>query len=409
MGTPIRTLFAAAVTTAALATASTGPATATAAAPAPHLNTAGVAAATAVAPAPHLNTAGVAAATAFAPAPRPNTAGLAAADRGAAQPEAVPSTPAPPTPTNGQAPFPPADFRVTGITPTSVTLSWTASHPGSSPVDSYAVNYHQAFNDLYWSQSVGNVTTVTITASIRPAHQYSFYVLARGADGRISTSPPAVVVVTPAGTTGDTTPPSAPTGLRIAGVTADGFALDWEPSTDNTAVAGYDVYFFDGWFTSTIVGTTTATEFAAPLTSGGTSLRAYYVRARDAAGNVSIASNPVTPTVTTPTPPPARTCRVTYTTTAEWPGGFAAEVTITNTGPAAVDGWTLAFPTGGDQRVASSWNATFAQSGRNVTVTAARWNTRIASGGSVTAGLLGRWTTSNAAPTAFTLNSAPCD
>jgi hypothetical protein len=362
MGTPIRALLAAAVTTAALATASTGPATAT-----------------------------------------------ADADRGAAQPQAVPSTPAPPTPTNGQAPSPPADFRVTGITPTSVTLSWTASDPGSSPVDSYAVNYHQAFNDLYWSQSVGNVTTVTITANIRPAHQYSFYVLARGADGRISTSPPAVVVVTPAGTTGDTTPPSAPTGLRIAAVTSHGFALDWEPSTDNTAVAGYDVYFFDGWFTSTIVGTTTATEFTAPLTSGGTSLRAYYVRARDAAGNVSIASNTVAPTVTTATPPPARTCRVTYTTTAEWSGGFAAQVTITNTGPATIDGWTLAFPTGGDQRVASSWNATFAQSGRNVTVTAARWNTRIAPGDSVTAGLLGRWTTSNAAPPAFTLNGAPCD
>ena len=400
MGTPIRTLFAAAVTAAALATASTGPATATAAAP--HPNTAGLAATTVAA---HPNTAVPAAAA------RSGPANPAAADQApaAAQPQAVPSTPAPPTPTNGRAPAPPTDFRVTGITPSSVTLSWTASEPGSSPVDSYAVNYNQAFNDLYWSQTVGNVTTVTITASIRPAHQYSFYVLARGADGRISTSPPAVVVVTPAGTTGDTTPPSTPSGLRIAGVTSDGVALDWEPSTDNAAVAGYDVSFFDGWFTSTIVGTTTATEFTAPLPTGGTSLRAYYVRARDAAGNVSIASNTVAPVVTTPTPPPARTCRVAYTTTAEWPGGFAAEVTITNTGPAAVDGWTLAFPTAGDQRVASSWNATFAQSGRNITLTAARWNTRIAPGGSVTAGLLGRWTTSNAAPRAFTLNGAPCD
>ena len=75
----------------------------------------------------------------------------------------------------------------------------------------------------------------------------------------------------------------------------------------------------------------------------------------------------------------------------------------------AVDGWTLTFPTGGDQRVSSAWNATVTQTGSDVTLTAAHWNSRIASGAGVTAGILGRWDTSDAAPPSFSLNGAPCD
>jgi hypothetical protein len=329
-----------------------------------------------------------------------------------ANPLAVPpSTPAPPPPTTDRPPSPPTNFTVSGVTPTSVTLSWTASTPGSSPVDSYAVNHTQAFNDIHWSQQVGNVTTVTITSNIRPINQYTFWVLARGTDGRISTSPPAVTAMTPAGTTGDTAPPTAPTDLRLTGTTSAGSALAWNPSADDTGVTGYNVYFFDGWYSSTLVGTTTATAFVAPPGSSGTGLSAYYVRAKDAAGNLSIASNTVRPgTTPTPTTPlPVRTCRVAYDITSEWPGGFVAELTITNTAPTAVDGWTLTFPTGGDQRLTSAWNATLTQTATDVTLTAARWNTRIPPGAGVTVGLLGRWTTSNAPPAAFTLNGHPCD
>ncbi|WP_250029497.1 cellulose binding domain-containing protein [Paractinoplanes maris] len=319
------------------------------------------------------------------------------------------STPAPPGPT-GQPPSAPTNFRVTAVTPASITLSWTAASPGSNPIDSYRINYTQAFNDIYWSQPVGNVTTVTLNSNIRPTTQYSFSVSARDTAGRLSLSPPPLVVVTPAGTTGDTTPPATPGNLRVTAVTPTGAALAWEPATDNTAVAGYNVYFFDGWYTSTLVGTTTGTEIVAPFGTSGLGLRYFYVRAKDAAGNLSIATNLVSvPNTTTPTLPPARTCEVAYRTTAEWTGGFVAEVTITNTGATAVDGWTLTFSTGGDQRVTSAWNATFAQTGSDVTLSAARWNARIAPGSSVTAGLIGRWTTSNAAPATFTVNGSPCD
>ncbi len=225
----------------------------------------------------------------------PAAALLAAALALIAGPAAAAPTPTPaPAPTS-TAPAPdgpaaPGDLRVGAITPTSVTLSWT---PSTGDIAGYTVNYHQAFNDVYWSQPYGNVTTVTITGSILPTRQYSFSVYARDTAGGTSLATPWITVVTPAATTGDTTPPSAPTGLQITEVTADGPALSWAPSTDDTAVTGYQVYFFDGWYTSTLVGTATGTTFVAPFRSSGMPLPSYYVRARDAAGKLSIASGTV--------------------------------------------------------------------------------------------------------------------
>jgi cellulase/cellobiase CelA1 len=311
------------------------------------------------------------------------------------------------------APGPPGDLRVTAITPTSVTLSWT---PAAGDVASYLVTNWPAFNDTGSAQPVGDVTTAIITSGIRPTTQYTFRVYARDAAGADSPSSAPVTVVTPAGTAGDTVPPSTPAGLRVTGSTPAGPALAWSPATDNVAVTGYDVYFFDGWFTSTKVGSTAGTSFTAPPMSGVSSSQGYYVRARDAAGNVSIATGtvsapptgPTTPPTTSP-PPPARTCRVEYRTTSQWAGGFVAQVTVTNTGAAPVVGWTLTFPFGGDQRVTSAWNATVAQSGADVTLTGVRWNRTIVPGGSVTAGLLGRWSAGDAAPVSAALNGAACD
>ncbi|WP_433294851.1 cellulose binding domain-containing protein [Actinoplanes sp. CA-030573] len=297
----------------------------------------------------------------------------------------------------------PGDLHVTAITPVSVTLSWTASEGATD----YQVNYTQAFNDVYWSQPVGNVTTATITGYISPGRQYSFRVSAKDASG-YSASSNTVTVVTPVSTTGDTTPPSAPGNLRITGTSPDGVPLAWDAAADDVGIAGYDVYFFDGWYTSTVVGSAAGTTFVAPFRSSSLGLPSYYVRARDAAGNVSIASNTVRGPVVTTTPPPPQLCTVAYKSTSEWPGGFVAEVTVTNQRTTAVDNWTLVLTAGGDQRVTSAWNATVQQAGATITLTGERWNRTIAAGGSVTAGMLGRWTASNARPTAAVLNGAAC-
>ena len=85
-----------------------------------------------------------------------------------------------------------------------------------------------------------------------------------------------------------------------------------------------------------------------------------------------------------------------------------ASVTVTDTGTAAISGWTLKFAFPGDQQITNAWSGTASQSGQNVTITNASYNASIAPGGSTSLGFQGTWNTSDAAPAAFTLNGATC-
>ncbi|WP_431878244.1 cellulose binding domain-containing protein [Micromonospora marina] len=354
--------------------------------------------------------------TALTAAPSPGAAypAVASAPGGAATPAAGPTgTATPPTSTPSTpstTPFPPSaptNLTATGVRTTSVTLTWTAATPGCCPVVGYDITYYQAFDDVVYGVSLGDVTTTTITGYIQPGRQYSFRVSARDGSGRRSPSTEALTVVTPVTDTGpDTTPPSAPQNLTVGEVTASTATLSWAPSADDAGVLGYDVYRFDGWFTSTRVATVPGTTYTAALPAPTPLRTLYYVRARDAAGNVSIASNTVT-LPTTSTPPPS-TCRVTYRNQSEWPGGFVAAVTVQNTGTAPVDGWIVTFSFPGDQHITTAWNATVGQTGAAVTARNADWNRVIAPNGSATFGFQGRWSASNAPPTGFSLNGAPC-
>ncbi|MCZ7424780.1 cellulose binding domain-containing protein [Micromonospora sp. WMMA1949] len=345
-----------------------------------------------------------------AAAPAPGGAAVPLADpTGTVTPTSTPRTPDPPSTT----PFPPSaptNLAATQVRTTSVTLTWTAATRGCCPVVGYDITYYQAFSDVIYSVSLGDVTTVTITNYIQPGQQYSFRVSARDGDGRRSPATDELKVVTPVTDTGpDTTPPSAPQNLTVSEVPGSAATLSWAPSTDNVGVLGYNIYRFDGWFTSTLVATVPGTTYTGPLPPSTPLRTLYYVRARDAAGNVSIASNTVAaPTTSTPPPPPPSTCRVTYRNQSEWPGGFVAAVTVQNTGTAPVDGWIVTFGFPGDQQVTNAWNATVGQTGATVTARNVDWNRVIAPDGSATFGFQGRWGASDAPPTAFSLNGAPC-
>ncbi|MCN9240606.1 glycoside hydrolase family 6 protein [Streptomyces sp. RY43-2] len=89
---------------------------------------------------------------------------------------------------------------------------------------------------------------------------------------------------------GDTTAPSAPSGLAVTGTTATSVSLKWTASTDNVGVTGYDVYRG-----STKVGSATSTSYADTGLTASTTY-SYTVKAKDAAGNTSAASNAVTAT-----------------------------------------------------------------------------------------------------------------
>ncbi|WP_329016382.1 cellulose binding domain-containing protein [Micromonospora rifamycinica] len=333
-----------------------------------------------------------------------------------AQATATPPGPTAPSTTPNTSPFPPGaptNVAASQVRTGSVTLTWTAATPGCCAIVGYDITYYMAFDDVVMSASVGNVTTTTISNYIGAGRQYSFRISARDSVGHRSVSSDALTVVTPVTDTGpDTTPPSAPQNLTIGDVTDSTATLSWSPSTDDVGVRGYNVYRFDGWFTSVVVATVPVTTYTVTLPTSTPLRNLFYVRARDAAGNVSIASNTVTaPTTSTPptppTPPPP-TCRVSYQNQSEWQGGFVAVVTVQNVAATPVDGWTLTFDVRGDQQITSAWNATVDQSGATVTASNVDWNRVLAANGSASFGMQGRWNASNAPPTGFVLNGRPC-
>ncbi|WTR19079.1 cellulose-binding domain-containing protein [Streptomyces sp. NBC_00138] len=102
-------------------------------------------------------------------------------------------------------------------------------------------------------------------------------------------------------------------------------------------------------------------------------------------------------------------CKVTYNPNS-WPGGFTADVTITNTGSTAVNGWTLGYTLPSGQTISNVWNANISPSSGAVKATNVSFNGQIpANGGTANFGYQGTWTGSTfSKPTSFTLNGATC-
>jgi len=90
----------------------------------------------------------------------------------------------------------------------------------------------------------------------------------------------------------DTTAPSAPTALAASGTTQTTTNLSWSASSDNVGVTAYDVYRG-----TTLLGTVTSTSYNVSGLSASTAYT-FLVKAKDAAGNISSASNTVNITTT---------------------------------------------------------------------------------------------------------------
>ncbi|MFK7060703.1 M4 family metallopeptidase [Flavobacterium oreochromis] len=92
------------------------------------------------------------------------------------------------------------------------------------------------------------------------------------------------------GGTSDTTAPTTPTNLVASGTTSTSTTLSWTASTDNVGVIGYNIY--NG--TTLLVSSATTSATVSNLTASTT--YNFTVKAKDAAGNLSAASNAVSVT-----------------------------------------------------------------------------------------------------------------
>ncbi|MBU2664109.1 cellulose binding domain-containing protein [Actinoplanes bogorensis] len=100
-------------------------------------------------------------------------------------------------------------------------------------------------------------------------------------------------------------------------------------------------------------------------------------------------------------------CRVGYAVSSSWPGGFGANVTITNLGD-PLSSWTLVWTYGNGQTVTQAWNTSLTQSGSTVTARNVSWNGALATNGTASFGFNGSASGTNSVPTAFTLNGTAC-
>ena len=150
------------------------------------------------------------------------------------------------------------------------------------------------------------------------------------------------------------------------------------------------------------IGSVTGLISGTPTTAGTSMVTLTVTESTGASGSATFSwtINPATP---------GGSCHVVYTKNSEWPGGFTAQVVITNTSTTAISSWSLMWTFPGDQKITSNFNGGFSQSVETVTLTNASYNGSIAPGGSITVGFQGSWNTSDASPTSFTLNGAACN
>ncbi|MFE9899181.1 cellulose binding domain-containing protein [Streptomyces achromogenes] len=108
----------------------------------------------------------------------------------------------------------------------------------------------------------------------------------------------------------------------------------------------------------------------------------------------------------TPTPGTAA-CQVTSTVNA-WNTGLTANLTVTNTGTTAIDGWSLAFTLPEGQTITSGWNADYSPASGRVTARNVSHNATIAPGASVDIGFQATHGGNTAGPGSYTLNGTAC-
>ncbi|MGA5304782.1 discoidin domain-containing protein [Nucisporomicrobium flavum] len=182
-----------------------------------------------------------------------------------------------------QAPSAPGGLAYSQPASGQIRLTWAAAN------DNVGVTGYEVYaNGSLRTTVAGNVLTYLDSQPDSATVQY--YVRARDAAGNASANSNTV---TRTGTSGDTVAPTTPGTLSYTQPATGQIRLDWGASSDNVGVTGYEVYA-NGSLKTTVAGTVLTYTDNQPASA----TVAYYVKARDAAGNVSAASNTVTRTGT---------------------------------------------------------------------------------------------------------------
>ncbi len=195
---------------------------------------------------------------------------------------------------DSQAPAAPTGLSASTTNATKVTLTWKAS------TDNTAVTGYIVKRD---GLAIATTTETTyVDASMAPGQSYVYTVAAYDAAGNNSSASSAVTISVPK--PADTQAPTAPSNTSASAVSPSQINLSWKASTDNIAVASYDVYRAIIGGNPAKIATVTSTGYGDTGLTENTNYT-YYVVAKDANGNTSAQSGEVaakTLEITKPTP-----------------------------------------------------------------------------------------------------------
>ena len=165
----------------------------------------------------------------------------------------------------------------------SINLSWAAS------TDNVGVTGYAIYRN---GTKIATTTSLAYSnTSVVQGKTYTYSVAAYDAAGNQSAQSAGQVMTFP-----DTTPPTVPTGLKLA-LAAKSIKLSWTASTDNVGVTGYAIYRY-----GTEIATTKTLAYSdTTVVQGMTYI--YSVAAYDAAGNQSAQSAAAVMTFPDTTPP----------------------------------------------------------------------------------------------------------
>ena len=180
------------------------------------------------------------------------------------------------TPADKAPPSTPSGFKSSSVSETEVNLVWTASS------DNVSV---RGYDILRNGVKIGTTSkTSYCNKNLTPSKSYTYTVRALDVSGNLSDSSAPLMVTTAK----DTQAPTAPGELKITAIKGSSVSLEWIASTDNSKIAGYQIYC-NGIVIATAAGTSRIVN--SPFNRGSDT---YSIKAYDIAGNLSANSNTVT-------------------------------------------------------------------------------------------------------------------
>ncbi len=176
---------------------------------------------------------------------------------------------------DSQPPSQPANLKIVLKTDTAITLAWDVSD------DNIGVTEYEVFNDS--TMITTSTTNSCAINNLSPSTTYNFTVKAKDAAGNISNASNLISATTDIAA--DTSSPTLPSNLTIVSKTATSVTLQWNASTDNIGVTEYQILNNSDIIATSTTNSATINGLTPSITYNLT------VKAKDAAGNTSEASN----------------------------------------------------------------------------------------------------------------------